>query len=84
MTYSVSGSKPTFWAMVAVCFTSLVAVLFLAGSGNAQSEQFDSASVSVEASELDWQQSFSKIQRVVGRVEANQRANLGFELSGMV
>ena len=84
MTDTVSGSKPAFWSLVAVCFAGLVILLFLSGVGKAQSEQTAIIPMTVEASDLNWQESFNKIQRVVGRVEATQQANVGFELGGLI
>lgn len=84
MINTATGSKPAFWSLVGICFSALIVLLFLAGVGKAQSEQADVVPVTVEASQLQWQQSFDKIQRVVGRVEASQQANTGFELSGLV
>lgn len=84
MINTATGSKPAFWSLVAICFTGLVVLLFMAGVGKAQSEQADVIPMTVEASTLQWQESFNKIQRVVGRVEATQQANVGFELPGLV
>lgn len=84
MTDSAKGSKLIFGALAAICFAGLVGLLFMAGVGKAQSEQPSTMPATVEISTLKWQQSFDKIQRVVGRIEATQRANVGFELAGLV
>lgn len=77
-------SKLSFWGLVFVCFASLIVLLFMSGVGKAQDNQVEVVSVSVDATKLTWQNSFKKIQRVVGRVESSQRANAGFELAGVV
>ncbi|MDM7861239.1 efflux RND transporter periplasmic adaptor subunit [Alteromonas sp. ASW11-36] len=77
-------SKYTLLGLVLICFTGLVMLLLMSGAGRAQSDSNRLVAVGVEATQLQWMNSFDKIQRVVGRVESAQRANTGFELGGVV
>ncbi|MBT0586118.1 efflux RND transporter periplasmic adaptor subunit [Alteromonas oceanisediminis] len=79
-----SGAHKALFTLVAVCFSGLVVLLFFAGYGKAQSDAPQASPPTVEAATLVWQQQFEKIQRVVGRVESSNTAQLGFERAGLV
>ncbi|WP_164078322.1 efflux RND transporter periplasmic adaptor subunit [Alteromonas facilis] len=81
---SGATSKLSFWGLVTICFTGLVVLLFMSGAGKASNSNVDTFIETVEVSDLQWQDSYEKIQRIVGRAESAQTALAGFEIGGLV
>ncbi|WP_100658000.1 efflux RND transporter periplasmic adaptor subunit [Alteromonas flava] len=81
---SDTRSKFSLLGIVVVCFLSLFTLLFMSGQGKATGTETPRNIATVEVSALQWQDSYQKMHRIVGRVESAQAARTGFELSGLV